>query len=178
MKTNKQIERLNRRVAEGVVRFEREVSKLLKIPFTAHYTGRDRIRLLNLLVWSQRTKLSYSTILHVLMEYWSRRGFQSRNSRSLGVRPASLTGAKSWDLITRYLEERCPHNEQVVAWKHTERQRLAAVLLGEERVEATVLNDPSKFEAAYRRQIREQQKEAAVLQRKMRRRNYRDNPFL
>ena len=127
---------------------------------------RDKLRLLNLQIWSLRYKVPIEYILRVLLDKLFVKHRKQRG-RSIGVRITSLTGQKAERFLRDKVCEDFPSGEPLMEWRAAEQQRLGGYK--EIRMQNT---DPVEYQRqidAWRRQ--------QLLTASMYRKPWRDNPW-
>ena len=165
---------------------ELALGKIRKTEVKLWLVQQDRYKLLRLRVWKERYRVDLVYILQVLIPFWE--NFVQRRSKKmkkegLNVRVGTLTGKKSESILVDQIKKDYPDNLQKTLFIASERQRLNILNdtdQDEFRVKRKSLLDystPRAYVTAYRRKIKEQQKEREHFALVMQQRPYRGNPF-
>jgi hypothetical protein len=152
----------------------------------------DELRLLVLLTWKERYKVSVKWILKFLIPIWSSKFAKYKTKTSLGCRVATLVGKRSEEIIRERLDKEFPHQENIRDYKERERIRLVEKLSGESNIANSrpakyfsPIDAPTvdKFVDSYRKEIRCRKnkklkhKESYQLNL-LKKKPYRTNPYL
>jgi hypothetical protein len=172
---------LEKRLVNATALFDREATALLKVEFTSRYNQKDRMRLLNLVTWSRRYQVPYRLIFQVLVNYWRQKFSAHTVPGRLGVKPATLVGRASRDIIERFVAQTYPDDENEAIWRETASRRVIAMMHNKDNADSPgigLTDDPAKLVAAYKRHIAKRQDSAKHIAHRMARRHFRNNPFV
>jgi hypothetical protein len=169
---------LEKRLNVATALFDAEASALLKVDFVSRYGLRDRMRLLNLYTWSKRYKVPYPILFQTLVKYWRQKFSAHTFPGRLGVKPATLVGKASRDIIERFIMQTYTDNENEAIWRDTASRRIIIMLRRNEQTESGITSNPDKLVSAYRHHITQSQESSRAISKRMRRRAFRNNPFV
>jgi hypothetical protein len=133
---------------------------------TLFLSPEDKVRLLNLHVWSLRYSVPLDYIVQVLLKRLFAK--HRRPNRSLGIRVSSLTGNSAELFVAEQAQKDFPNQEMKTAAKEQKKRTLANVT----SLQLTGI-DPSKYEEQWRQRQQALKRSSRLLQRP-----WRDNPWL
>lgn len=154
-------------------KFEQAVRQVCGYRISGSFSRRDQMRIMNLLVWSERYCIPLPQLLEFLVSKWAGRFASKKSGKRLGVRPATLAGEKSKQYLLEMLQRKYPEGEQVISYKA--QQRLRAALMNES--EEPVSDDPRRFVSDYQAQLKQIRENATAASKRFSRRRYRGNPY-
>lgn len=135
----------------------------------------DKVRLLRLEQFETKYKVPLDWILKQLVPFFRDR-FSSKLSKGLGVKTATLVGKFSQEILSKEIAKQFPEQEHVKSWKFREQQRQWQTYKL-----ANVLDDNTFEKDFVGRYVDIVSNERALRKefgKRMKRRPYRDNPWL
>lgn len=93
------------------------IGKILGETFSFYPSQNEGYRLYQLQIWSWRYKIPLEILLRELLTHWHSKLSFKRPKGRLGVRVATLVGAKSKEFLLTRLAELYPHQENVREWQ-------------------------------------------------------------
>jgi hypothetical protein len=144
----------------------------------------DQLRLLTLRAWEMKYKVSLKFILSTLLPFWQSflKNKTKKISRGLGVRISTLTGKKSEQILRDAISRTYPDNENVLVWMAERREEIIQCEL--ERMHTGIriksllkFSSPQKYFRHYQNRIQEEALLREQIEDRMKKFNYRDNPF-
>lgn len=161
---------LNKDLNEGMIKFSSAVNFVTNRNIVLHLTRQDQFRILNFITWAERYHISLKNLLDILLKIWIKK-FKS-NSKGLGVRLSLLTGPRSKEIIKQYIKKTYPNNEHIKLKKQLDGDKLLT--------KHNLLDyiDPIEYIKRYKYNIIALRKEDNKMSKTMRRRSWRDNPFI
>lgn len=171
---------LDKRLEQACALFNREASAMLKIEFVSRYNRRDQMRLLNLITWSKRYKIPYSLVFQTILNYWRQKFKAHTYPGRLGVKPSTIAGKISRDIVERFVLTQYPDDENEAIWRDNAARRIVAKLGSKDAEYDTSkgFKDPTTYVAQYKKHIARQQERMKHVAHRMSRRPFRNNPFL
>lgn len=148
------------------------------------FQRQDQLRLLTLLVWQTRYKVSVRYILKAVLPFWHsvlrKRSRKRDKNNGLGCKIVQLVSRRSEDVLVEQILRDYPAGENVLDWRM--QKRATEVLPAREGRPTTLLRseEVEQFTATYARTIGRRQRRMTKAQANSARRNrrYRDNPWL
>lgn len=135
----------------------------------------DEYRLIRLLQWEEKYQVSMEWMLHLLLPIWKKMyGRYQRNG--IGVTIATLTGKKSEEIVVQHIQEEFPDRENREQWKA--RQQTKQFESTKDIPLRKLPEGMDEFLQGYLARMARQRVERSQFARKMRRRNWRMNPWL
>lgn len=147
----------------------------------------DQIRLLKLIVWQERYKVSMEYILSILVPvFLDRLPARYRQKKSLGVRISTLTGRAAERILKDAIKRQYRSEENIGQWAFDRKEEILEARWedGEHVLphppSILAYASPAKYMAAYRKRIRQREEWLTHqdAQQINRRRKYRMNPWL
>lgn len=129
----------------------------------------DKVRLLNLFVWSRR----YGVTMEYLLEILLHRHFAKhrRKERYLGVRVSALMSKPAEAYVEETLREEFPNNEMKRELQEKEKRRVARILDSLSKLQMTT-TAPDDYEQQWQHSVRREQRHSRLFPR-----SWRGNPW-
>jgi len=115
--------RFERHLAQALANVEGVPPSIVILPSKAN----DRLRLLNLYVWSLRYAVTVEFLLRVLLDKYRNVRQPSNGFATLGVRAATLCGVKSRQWVEDVVAKAYPNGENHLAYRSAMIMRLAGM---------------------------------------------------
>lgn len=135
----------------------------------------DDYRLLRLLQWEEKYKVSVRWIVHLLVPIWKKK-YSKYQKNGIGVTIATLVGKKSEEILVQSIVEKFPDGEHLMKWRANAQNGQWRRLQEEKR--KLKWENPTQAISQYRKAILQERESFRRLSQKMKRRKWRSNPWL
>ncbi len=136
----------------------------------------DEIRALRLEQWEEKYMVPLDWILAQLVPIWKQK-FSRYQSGGLGVKMATLVGAKSEEILKAKIAEEFPDGENIEQWKSKYQQQQWDLCLQDVKMKED-WTTPAKAVKEYQQRVQRLRRNREAFQRIAKRRRYRNNPWL
>jgi hypothetical protein len=136
----------------------------------------DELRLLRLVQWQEKYRVSLDWILAQLLPIWRSKYSKYKTTKGLGVSVATLVGMKSELMLQEAILKDFPEGENIARWLTREQQR-QWFQFTDRMARSEDWENPRRMLKVYRRRMEAERSERREFALEQQRRNYRNNPW-